>query len=422
MTPPSTSPPYIDARKRRAHKKSRRGCGNCKLRRVKCDETKPRCEKCTAYGVTCSYGPASDAALSVEVSFKIDLAIGTTRPVSTQPVHRRLSPPLPCAGSIESLDAAYQLTPADVRLLERFQKRTVLTLGTPAGRDVYERKTLPLALCHPFLMHIILATTHLHDTSSTPSCPPSSSAAFAYHWYHGVSMLHSKLSRPVAPSERDALWVAAALVGVSSFANVGGSPAESWPLRPESPSDLDWMKLSDGKKQVWKLTDPRRAGGAFRDVADDLYARFMEPGTPPTEGAERVAYLETHLPDGFVELYDLRETTPEENPYWTATEALASCWGVPTDPNPREAVVPFLGFITRLNPRFRTLLERRDERAMLMLAYWYARVCDRRFWWMWRRAVLETRAICEFLARRWRGRWEVALIALPRTMAASCPL
>ncbi|KAF6792617.1 C6 finger domain-containing protein [Colletotrichum sojae] len=420
MAPPSSTQDN-DARKRRAHRKSRRGCGNCKLRRVKCDETKPRCGKCTAYGVTCSYGPASDAALSVEVGFKVDLTTRTT-PSSPCP-HPYLSPPLPYAGSIESSDAAYQLTPADVRLLERFQKRTVLTLGTPAGRDVYEKKTLPLALSHPFLVHIILATTHLHDTSTNLSCPPSSNAAFAYHWYRGVSMLHRKLSRPVAPSERDALWVAAALVGVSSFANVAGSPAESWPLRPESPSDLDWMKLSDGKKQVWKLTDPRRVGGAFRDVADDLYARFMAPGTPPAaEGGERIAYLETHLPDGFVELYDLRETPPEENPYWTAAEALASCWGVPTGPSTREAVVPFLGFITRLDPRFRRLLERRDERAMLMLAYWHARVCDRRFWWMWRRAVLETRAICEFLERRWRGRWEVALIALPRTMAASCPL
>lgn len=167
--PPSSTPPAKDARKRRAHRKSRRGCGNCKLRRVKvphlhptpkphhnsshltektnrprqCDETKPRCEKCTAYGVTCSYGPASDAVLAVEVGFKVDLAAGASTP--PRPLDRYLSPPLPCAGSFESPDAAYQLTPADVRLLERFQKRTVLTLGMP-GRDVYERKTLPLAL------------------------------------------------------------------------------------------------------------------------------------------------------------------------------------------------------------------------------------------------------------------------------------
>lgn len=279
-------------------------------------------------------------------------------------------------------------------------------------------------------MHIALATTHLHDVCSGLSCPRSSNAAFAYHWYRGVSMLHRKLSHPVMPSERDALWVAAALVGVSSFANVAGPPSESWPLRPESwplrpesPSDLDWMKLSDGKKQVWRLTDPRRPGGAFRDAANDVYARFMAPpATPPAaEGAERIGHLEAHLPDGFVELYDLRGTPPEENPYWTAAEALASCWGVPAGPSSREAVVPFLGFITTLDARFRRLMEQRDERAMLMLAYWYARVCDRRFWWMWRRAVLETRAICEFLERRWRGKWEVTLTAFPKTMAANCP-
>ena len=34
---------------KRAHKKSRRGCLNCKARKVKCDETRPLCNNCAKH-------------------------------------------------------------------------------------------------------------------------------------------------------------------------------------------------------------------------------------------------------------------------------------------------------------------------------------------------------------------------------------
>jgi hypothetical protein len=65
-------------RKVKSHKKSRLGCGNCKLRSVKvsnkvhdpsvrthvdygpqCDEDKPECKKCISYGVRCNYNAKS---------------------------------------------------------------------------------------------------------------------------------------------------------------------------------------------------------------------------------------------------------------------------------------------------------------------------------------------------------------------------
>ncbi|RQM05376.1 hypothetical protein DH86_00001914, partial [Scytalidium sp. 3C] len=46
-------PPLV--KPRRPHHKSRTGCLQCKQRKVKCDETKPTCNKCDHYGTTCSY-------------------------------------------------------------------------------------------------------------------------------------------------------------------------------------------------------------------------------------------------------------------------------------------------------------------------------------------------------------------------------
>ncbi|KAH8433325.1 Zn(II)2Cys6 transcription factor domain-containing protein [Aspergillus melleus] len=54
-------------RQRRTHRKSRHGCRNCKLRRLKCDEAKPRCAKCRLYRVVCDYaGPSTDLQLTQE--------------------------------------------------------------------------------------------------------------------------------------------------------------------------------------------------------------------------------------------------------------------------------------------------------------------------------------------------------------------
>ncbi|KAI1805736.1 hypothetical protein F4811DRAFT_560949 [Daldinia bambusicola] len=40
---------------RRGHTKSRRGCFNCKRRRIKCQETRPACAHCTKTGLKCEY-------------------------------------------------------------------------------------------------------------------------------------------------------------------------------------------------------------------------------------------------------------------------------------------------------------------------------------------------------------------------------
>jgi hypothetical protein len=60
-------------RQRRAHKKSRRGCSSCKLRRVRCDEKKPNCHRCRDYGVVCTYdGKVSTLSFAGESSFSLN--------------------------------------------------------------------------------------------------------------------------------------------------------------------------------------------------------------------------------------------------------------------------------------------------------------------------------------------------------------
>ncbi|THZ61668.1 hypothetical protein D6C86_04319 [Aureobasidium pullulans] len=43
------------ARQRRAHKKSRNGCSQCKRRHIKCDESQPACSSCVVAGLDCPF-------------------------------------------------------------------------------------------------------------------------------------------------------------------------------------------------------------------------------------------------------------------------------------------------------------------------------------------------------------------------------
>lgn len=56
--------------KRKYHQKSRKGCLTCKRRRVKCDETRPRCNKCAALKLECGYLVDEDEPAPKRVKIK----------------------------------------------------------------------------------------------------------------------------------------------------------------------------------------------------------------------------------------------------------------------------------------------------------------------------------------------------------------
>ncbi|KAK3998307.1 hypothetical protein QBC44DRAFT_2057 [Cladorrhinum sp. PSN332] len=53
---------------RRGHTKSRRGCLNCKKRKVKCSETRPECEGCVRIGLVCGYPEATARSAALVLS------------------------------------------------------------------------------------------------------------------------------------------------------------------------------------------------------------------------------------------------------------------------------------------------------------------------------------------------------------------
>jgi hypothetical protein len=213
----TAAPPRADqlaaVRKRKTHSKSRQGCGNCKLRRVKCDEAKPGCRRCQDYGVRCSYSrkPAADAQLSFgeEISLVVETAASLSASTaissssssslrSKAPSAASLAPlchgkepsgvfpsfvtadmvnilamkpqltrtPSPSTSMLGLMNhqlnsnmnlngnPVYDLDYQDLSTVGRFLSRTLATIGTAHVREAYQKEGFRLACSVRFPLHL----------------------------------------------------------------------------------------------------------------------------------------------------------------------------------------------------------------------------------------------------------------------------
>jgi hypothetical protein len=195
-------------------------------------------------------------------------------------------------------------------------------------------------------MHAVLKLTLMHDRHLSPAPNTKLSTTEAFHWYQGIALLNSKLSGPIQPSERDVLWATAALLSTIAFFYVEAmTPEEAWPLKLPSFLDLNRLRMSDGKKEIWKITQPLRSDSVFQALALE-YTNFLPtPSTGP--GLEA-------LPSEFIKLYGLdAKSTSDNSPYHAAASALARSLNI--DYN-YSTILNFLSFINHMRPDYKRLL------------------------------------------------------------------
>jgi hypothetical protein len=238
-------------------------------------------------------------------------------------------------------------------------------------------------------MHVVQSVTAIHDRYLSVPFNSRPSTTEVYHWSRAAALFNQKLSLPVHPLDRDALWATAMLLGTAAFSWIEASkPEEAWPLKRPEPSDLEWLRMSDGKMAVWNITDPMRPDSIFHILADDSKVDFVLL-VATRSGIEGI-------PSAFIQLYGLDNwSTADNNPYYAAVQTLFSLLPIKCD---QSTMATFLTFITHMKPDFKRLLEQKDPHALLLLAYWYAMVC-RSVWWITRRATLECQATCLYLER-----------------------
>jgi hypothetical protein len=258
-------------------------------------------------------------------------------------------------------------------------------------------------------MHIIQTITAAHDRYLAPASTPAphrQTLTEIYHLSRAAALFNAKLSSPIRPSDRDGLWATATLLGTIAFSWIDAScPEEAWPLRPSDPSDLEWLRMSEQKSTIWNLTDPLRPDSVFHVLKDDYIKGYFVQNSVPKSGIDGI-------PEPFVRLCGLDEFSNEENnKYFAACHVLGRVLAMESF---QGSVVNFLGFISHMRPGFKRLLEQKEPRALVLLAYWYAKVRGA-VWWLEWRAVMECRATCLYLEKWYGGMSDVMdLLAWPK--------
>ncbi|CAD6445951.1 97145071-95b0-4e2d-b7f8-a6ec2358420b [Sclerotinia trifoliorum] len=384
-------------RKRRAHKKSRKGCRNCKLRKIKCDEARPNCLKCSGYGYACNYDPRMPDLELACSGTSSTIKLPTNPGESPWPITRTtnsgkpnipttLEPPCTIGDGI----SFFELDRQSLCRLDHFRRRTVSSLLTPAAAGVFQEFAIPMACNYPFLMHTLQTLTACHDRYLTLQKGGSSqrTPAEIYHLARAASLFNQKLCRPIAYKDKDVLWATAALLGIVAMSSIeASSPYDAWPLTPYADHDLDWLRMSECKSAVFELTDPTRKDSIFHVMSIEYDIAHYGSDEKPDLSS---------FPSHFAKLFDLDEySNSMNNPYYSAIMALGRIMKIECN---RSALLSFFRFLTTMSPQLKILLKMRDPRALILLAYWYLKTRTL-VWWVERRATLECQAICIYLER-----------------------
>ncbi|KAF1955480.1 hypothetical protein CC80DRAFT_492987 [Byssothecium circinans] len=174
---------------RKGHTKSRRGCYNCKRRRIKCNERHPECNHCIKAGLRCEY-PAN--------------IIQTTQPSPTSPSPQEIV-------NLRSTPGTFTMN--DMKLFHHFLITAYPHL--PVGADKIWITVIPsFAHNYEYLIHSILALAASHLDAVTNASVAEEAIS---HRILAVKALNDALSvPPKTRCERDARMAAALALAFQS--------------------------------------------------------------------------------------------------------------------------------------------------------------------------------------------------------------
>ncbi|KAH6962505.1 fungal-specific transcription factor domain-containing protein [Ilyonectria sp. MPI-CAGE-AT-0026] len=163
-----TTRPYIG--RSRQFKRSRNGCLNCRHRKKKCGEERPRCLGCRRNNLNCTWQADQN-----ETAASPRLSDGTIAgPDEGPPSGRGDSPPWPTdvsigasiwnasLGSFLDLRRPCTLSQASPLLLQHYVTTTATMLPMPLRENAFLREFIPIASVDDMVMHSVLAVSGAH--------------------------------------------------------------------------------------------------------------------------------------------------------------------------------------------------------------------------------------------------------------------
>ncbi|KAH7354523.1 hypothetical protein B0T11DRAFT_246245, partial [Plectosphaerella cucumerina] len=165
---------------RRSHKKTRTGCHVCKIRRVKCDETKPACTRCTSTGRSCEYYP-----------------------VLVPPANKSQSPPhwqsYPAHDGLSLYCVTWEIPGDDAerRSLCYMRERAIYDISGYFESEFWDRLVLQISYTEPAVRHALLGLSSLCETYESQGFKDDQDKRVQFalqHYNKAVGLLANSLS------------------------------------------------------------------------------------------------------------------------------------------------------------------------------------------------------------------------------------
>ncbi|KAL3446177.1 hypothetical protein BJX65DRAFT_309167 [Aspergillus insuetus] len=368
-------------RSRRSHRKSRLGCGNCKKRRVKCDEKKPTCSNCIQHSIDCDFTARSAsesltpparryqfrqskyqqvASPSPQAQDQNQVQLKTTTSVAIQCDF----PPIPDKGGISL---------SDLHLFHHFTTTTYRTLSeeSPATRRLWQSLIPAWGISFPSILHLILALSALHLASLHPDRRDEYVAQADQHFTFGVRSVTSVLALDTLDSENcQLIYMSAVLICFAYFAR---GPREGEFLVFSAGGKSEWLVLLHGVRSI------------LGQKQSEIFTGDLEPAPRVQNSTEQsdarsILQLDDEFSRHTARLQEIRllittEITTDREIYLASLDDLLTCFSnahksCKAGECPTDLMQFTMGWTFRLPAVMIDRLEGREPVALVMLAHW----------------------------------------------------
>ncbi|CEL10055.1 hypothetical protein ASPCAL13182 [Aspergillus calidoustus] len=362
-------------RSRRSHRKSRLGCGNCKKRRVKCDEKKPTCSNCLQHSIDCDFTTRSASESLTPPARRYQFRqskyqqVASPSPQANEPPAQTTStaiqcdiPPIPDKGGISL---------GDLHLFHHFTTTTYRSFSeeSTATRRLWQSLIPAWGISFPSILHLILALAALHLAAIHPDRREEYIAQADQHFTFGVRSVTSVLALDTLDSENcQLIYMSAVLICFAYFAR--------------GPREGEFLVFSAGGKSEW-LVLLHGVRAILAQKQDEIFTGDLEPLVKEQQEKNSLstARLEDEFSQHAARLHEVRFLVTTEitradcDFYLAAVDDLLCCFedackSVKAGEDATELMQFAMGWTYRRPAVMIDRLEGREPVALVILAHW----------------------------------------------------
>ncbi|PNP43618.1 hypothetical protein TGAMA5MH_04590 [Trichoderma gamsii] len=367
------------------HRKTRTGCKRCRVRRVKCDETRPICNNCTRLDLDCDYAHSSAKRKGNENN-------SAQSPAS-----------LSCGECVINSDGVVQ--PQETTARRKLELELLYHYSTEVGpahnADKFSQKFLGPFTCQAALqsdavLYAVCMVAALHKAHISVD----GSSRYMDHCLTYANLALQSHHQQVAnldPDNVDFSCLTSSLLRLYKYYQL-----QNRPLEPYAPP-LEWLRMCNTSNIVF-----RKAWGFLEDKQETVSGRLMLEISQNLEEQGRMEHSNElmHLLRR-QEPHELEEQWDDEvlKVYKRTLSCLGWLWKHRFDSDPPYGVSRRLFLFPMLvDAQFVAFIEEQRPRALIILAHYFALLAIiRQLWFVGDAGLREANAIAAAVPPAWLG-------------------